>query len=797
VPQHATVSVHAAQAEPATVPAGAPSNGEGRWQEPPFTAVRNSALWWPTLLFAGILCFVTFHAKGGLNLESMTTTEMALTIASGLAIAAAVLLVPAARPVYGRWAFALLLAFTILTALSIVWSVQPDDSWRDANRLLAYSAVFAAAIALVRLSPERWPAVLGGIVLAAVAVCGYALLTKVFPSALAAANAPARLEEPFGYWNATGLAAAMGAICCLWLGSRRSGHALMSTLAYPAMGLLLLTLSLAYSRGALVAFAIGVALWFCVVPLRLRGAAVLCFGALGAGAVSAWDFSRHSLSAEGVALADRTTAGHQLGALVLAMLLVLAAVGIAIGFATDRRAPSLRARHAAGTALLALIVLSVLVFAGALAHSQRGLTGTISHAVDSLTNPNAKTPPNTPGRLTAVASVRARYWKQAFQVFDAHPALGAGAEGYATAHLRYRNDTLTVRHAHGFVVQTLADLGIVGLLLALALLLAWLTAAGRATHPFNRCWARWGEWRRLGSGGRPGWLRRPQPYTPERIGLLSMLCVVVVFGAHSLIDWTWYVPGDACVALICAGWLAGRGPLGARATAGARLNGAAPTVALRRVDLRPAIAVAALIATLLAAWSQWQPQRSEEARAQALALLATNPLAANAAAESAVSRNPLSVEALFTLAEVQSSSHRPAAARETLEHAVRLQPSNPETWLRLGRYDLANDHTASGRQSALKELQAAIFLNPSSISPEAIAEGRREAIEIYNAYIEALRASTLASAAVKPPSTTSLARPGLKSARGLPAPAARAARQRALRRAERRAARKRSRESGR
>ncbi len=27
--------------------------------------------------------------------------------------------------------------------------------------------------------------------------------------------------------------------------------------------------------------------------------------------------------------------------------------------------------------------------------------------------------------------------------------------------------------------------------------------------------------------------------------MLSMLCVVVVFGAHSLVDWTWYVPGNA------------------------------------------------------------------------------------------------------------------------------------------------------------------------------------------------------------------------------------------------------------
>src|SRR6185312_5629618 len=139
----------------------------------------------------------------------------------------------------------------------------------------------------------------------------------------------------------------------------------------------------------------------------------------------------------------------------------------------------------------------------ALGASHRGLTGSISHAVNSLTDPHAPVPPNTPGRLTAVASVRARYWNEALKVFQAHPALGAGAEGYATARLRYRTETLEVRHAHGYVVQTLADLGIVGLVLTLALLGAWMAAAGRPTHPLNRRWRSFSE---LRAGARPAWL---------------------------------------------------------------------------------------------------------------------------------------------------------------------------------------------------------------------------------------------------------------------------------------------------
>jgi hypothetical protein len=746
------------------VPPAAPARGSQRG--PPRAARLNGsralhALWWPTLAIAAVFCLITFHAKGGLNLESMTSTEMALTVGAGALIAAcAIFAAPGARA-YGAWPIGLLLAFTALTALSIVWSVQPDNSWQDSGRMLAYTGVFGAGVALVRVVPDRWPAVLGGLTLAAVVVCAYALATKVFPS-LDPLNTFARLNEPYGYWNAVGLTAAMGVICCMWLGARRTGHALLRALAYPAMGLLLVTLVLAYSRGALAALALGVVLWFCVVPLRLRAAALLLVGALGAGAVVAWDFSRHALSSEGVPIAERAQAGHQLGALIVAMLVALAIVGVAIGFLTARRAPPLLARRRAGALLLAAIVLAVVAFAGALAHSQRGFTGSISHAFSALTNPNAKQPPNTAARLTAVASVRARYWKEAFQVFDAHPALGAGAEGFATAHLRYETETLEVRHAHGFLVQTLADLGLVGLALALALLATWMAAAGRATHPFNRRWTSWRAWLRIASGERPGWRRlrdrRLARYTPERVGLLSMLCLVVVFGAHSLVDWTWYVPGDACVALLCAGWLAGRGELaGATGTAAMGANAGASASAAWRPGSgrRPScthllVAGAVLVLALLAAWSQWQPQRSEEARQQADSLLeAHDPSAASAAASAAVSRDPLSVEALFALANVQQTTGRTALARTTLEHAVRLQPSNPQTWLALGRYDLM-----TGRpRVAVEELQAAVYLDPESISAEAVANAKPEAIEIHNDYIHALQAAALQEAATRAAAT--------------------------------------------
>jgi cytochrome c-type biogenesis protein CcmH/NrfG len=154
---------------------------------------------------------------------------------------------------------------------------------------------------------------------------------------------------------------------------------------------------------------------------------------------------------------------------------------------------------------------------------------------------------------------------------------------------------------------------------------------------------------------------------------------------------------------------------------------------------RVGIACAAMIAALLAAWAQWQPQRSMDSSQEALALLARDPRGAEGAAQAAVARDPLSAQALFTLSTVRQATGQGALARATLQHAVRLQPSNPQTWLTLGEYDLSS--VSSDPRAAVKELGAAIYLNPESIAPEAIARLDPEAITIQNDYVQALRAA--------------------------------------------------------
>ena len=207
----------------------------------------------------------------------------------GALLCAAALLLPRARAqrLHGAPALFALVLLAAYTAISIIWSLAPSDSWIEANRTFAYLSAFAGTIALARLAPGNWPAVLHGIALACVAVSTWALLTKIFPGALAEDETYARLRAPFDYWNSVGLTAAIGVLALLWLGARRSGRAAVNALAWPGIALLEVALMLSYSRGALLALVAGLAFWFAVVPLRLRGAVVLLGATAGAAALVA------------------------------------------------------------------------------------------------------------------------------------------------------------------------------------------------------------------------------------------------------------------------------------------------------------------------------------------------------------------------------------------------------------------------------------------------------------------------------------------------------------------------------
>ncbi|MCW2990943.1 MAG: hypothetical protein JWM73_1537, partial [Solirubrobacterales bacterium] len=419
---------------------------------------RAVAVRWPAVesdwVYAGLLAvvlgWIAIRGNGGLRVGDTTTVELVVDVLAGAIAAIALLAVTGApRNVHALIAAGFFGLFVVASAVSTIWSVAPDQSWIEANRLVSYLAVFAIGISLVRIAPHRWTAVVGGITLTCIGISAWALMHKAFPGWLDQEETYARLRQPFGYWNAVGLMAAMGVPGCLWLGARRSGHAAVTALAYPAIGLLVVVLMLSYSRGSLLALVLGCAFWFATVPLRLRAAAVLAPGVLGGGLVIAWVFSQVALSEDRVPISLRNEAGHQLAVAVVFMVAALLAVGLLIGFLRDRRSLHPAVRRRVGLAVVVALALVPLAGVAGLATSQRGLTGSISHAWDQLTDTSVGGVTNQPGRLTAVASVRARYWNDAFKIGKAHPWVGVGLGGYQFARLRIRTDTLDVVHAHG------------------------------------------------------------------------------------------------------------------------------------------------------------------------------------------------------------------------------------------------------------------------------------------------------------------------------------------------------------
>jgi tetratricopeptide (TPR) repeat protein len=297
-------------------------------------------------------------------------------------------------------------------------------------------------------------------------------------------------------------------------------------------------------------------------------------------------------------------------------------------------------------------------------------------------------------------------------VFADRRTVGTGAGTFSISSLRYRKDELVSRHAHGFVPQTMADLGLAGLLAALALVAAWLVAAGRATGLYPRI-------RRL-------WPDPPRrDWHPERIAVVALALVPLVFGFQSAIDWTWFVPGPAVMALAAAGFVAGRGPLpnlGARPALATAAGSRSFRVGRRELPVpeRPRLLAAGvvLVAAVLVAWAVWQPERSDRASSRALELVEAGQTdRALDEAREASDANPLSPRPLLVEATALAAAGRREQAEQVLEQAVLAFPGDPQTWIRLTAFEL---HTLDRPSTSLSVLRGALYLDPHSKSARGL-----------------------------------------------------------------------------
>ena len=627
----------------------------------------------------------------------MTATEMGLTLGAGVLFAASVLLAAdAAAPL------------RLLDARPAARADGPDARCRSRGRCSPTRAgatprgcsptapCSAAAIALVRLLPgagrrssaaSRWRPWW----------CAPTRWRRRCSPGARPPNSPARLQEPVRLLERARPDGGDGRDRLHVAGRppARARAAQRAGLSRHA-ALLLLTLLLAYSRGALAALASGCCCG--CASCRCACAAPRCCSpaALGAGAVAAWDFSQHALSAENVALAQRTAAGHELGALLLVMVLAARARGDrgrvlhlpaarpAGARAGGRGAAPVGARRAGRARLIA----------GGARAQPPGLTGSVSHDVQLADQPERQTAAEHPGPPDRRGE-RARALLEGGAAGLRRPSRARRGRGRATR----RRACATARRRSWSRTRTASSCrrsptsGSSGLLLALALLGAgWLRQAGRRT-------------RSTAAGRLATWLGcAPDSPARRRATVHARADRPAEHALHrgrvrrALADRLDLVRARRRVRGAAVRRLARR----SRALERGR-DAAAVTRVGRRWRLRagpscdPRLLVARRgrsLAALLAAWAQWQPQRSEDARAQALDARRAIRAAARAVEprtrRSRATRCP--PKPLFALADVQRGARAaPRARAGTLQQAVRLQPSNPQTWLELARSTCRSD----------------------------------------------------------------------------------------------------------
>ncbi len=391
------------------------------------------------------------------------------------------------------------------TLLSRTWAPIAGSAYQAAQIVVLYTGVLLAAAILLRHRAAR-RAVEPALAAGALIVVGYGISERLLPGILHFArslSAEGRLEQPLTYWNAMGELAAIGFVLCARLAGDLSRAGAMRALAVASTAPLGLGLYLSISRGALFACAAGLIALVVAAPRREQlQAVVLCVSAGTAAALVAATMS--GLSTISGSLSSRETQGA-------IMLVVLVALGGGAALALrmlERRKPSAELRLPRGAPLIA----AALIGAG------------LALAIVIGAKESSKEPVVTAGvsRYATLQSDRYAYWSVALHDFESQPLHGVGAGGWAVDWLRYRKISTFAQDAHSLPLQTLAELGLVGL----ALLIGFVAGIALAMRNVRRASA------------------------PLAAGAIAGF---VVWLAHAPLDWDWQMPAVTVPALVLAG----------------------------------------------------------------------------------------------------------------------------------------------------------------------------------------------------------------------------------------------------
>lgn len=535
---------------------------------------------------------------------------------------------------------------------SLAWAGDDGRAYTELIRGLGYLG--ALLLALAALDRGRARQLLAGVLAAIGAVAMLALLSRLLPDLLTGdqsflAQFPeavrGRLSYPVGYWNGLAYIAAFGIVLAGWFAAGASNK-LTRAAACALIPELVLVVYLTGSRGGLLAAAFGSALMVAMTPVRLRMLAGLSVGT-AAGLALALAASADQGLVEGV-----SGRSAELPMLAGCLLASIACFLFRLRLDEALRLPPtpklLEGRWLVAGAAASVLVL-FLIGGGPerLRDSGNSFAGEAGRGEFS-------------GRfLESGSSGRDELWKTALDAFGDEPLRGIGAGNFG--YYWNQNGALAdpVRDAHSLFLESLAELGLLGL----AGVLIFFAGAGRAAAA-----------RTFGDA---------DGMTAAAAGLIAAGFVACAF------DWIWEVPAAFLVLIVAVGIAAGPAC-------------AVPAPRPRRLAGAPALAGLALV--VLAGSGALYLSEARIDRSQELVAEGDLAGAAEAASE-ATSLMPLSESAWIQLGSVQAVAEDYEGAAESYSEAIERAPEDPRAYGLLAvTYQVLRDPRFDETQARATEL---------------------------------------------------------------------------------------------
>jgi len=561
--------------------------------------------------------------------------------------------------------------------ISTTWAESSDQAAMAAGRWALYAAMLAALLLLIRTERDRWLPLIcatAGVIL----VAGYVLL-RMLDGDVEALFFGGRLRDPLGYVNGQAGYFLLGFWPCVALAEQERSKLLAGLGAGCALVLGAL-LVLSQTRGVLPATAASGLVVLLLVPGRARRIWALAVIGLGLVAISAPLLDVYQNIPEGLP-ADPELVKFA------ARRILLAAVAVAVAWAL---AQTLLARLTAGDSpagawirrgerFLAAGVVVIALVAATLALGDP--VDKVRQQYDDFVNLRVDDPGGT--RFLSGGGYRYDYWRVAWLEFKDAPLRGQGAGNYDDLYFLERRTSEDIRQPHSLPMQTLAELGLVGMLFLLLFVGAVIA----------------GLWRQS---------RRALELPERRTVAVAAGGAFVAWFAHTSVDWLHNIPGATGVALCAAAALV---------APWARRSGGSISTRILVVGLVGLAAVAA-------ADSVGRLAYADKDRIDARDFLRSDPVEALRLANRSLALNDASVPALYVKSAAYARLGRYREARAVLLEAAKTEPRDHLTWALLG------DLTARRGQfrEARRYYRRSLALNPRNPFVQPLAKDPRGAV---------------------------------------------------------------------